>query len=248
MANPKQYNSQTKHYQTSNQTKELTTPKAGQKKFSLRKFIIAVLVLILFIGVVPPIVHWITNFLPITQTKEKTTSSTPAKSQPKRKQKSKLQPKTHSNHPNLKTFQTLQINSKTGTTLTTLEKLWGSPKYKHHYGSEQSASWNKVQKGGSNASVDLQFKNNHAVSKSINNLKVTRKHLISKTDIKNLKKGTSKQKIVQQLGPPNDYTEYGNNHRQEWTYNSGLNGASSASCTLYFSKGLFDKAYIYDME
>lgn len=31
MANPKQYNSQTKHYQTSNQTKELTTPKAGQK-------------------------------------------------------------------------------------------------------------------------------------------------------------------------------------------------------------------------
>ena len=82
MANPKQYNSQTKHYQTSNQTKELTTPKAGQKKFSLRKFIIAVLVLILLIGVVPPIVHWVTNFLPITQTKEKTTSSAPAKYQP----------------------------------------------------------------------------------------------------------------------------------------------------------------------
>lgn len=181
MANPKQYNSQTKHYQTSNQTNGITTPKSSHKKFLLRNFIIAVLVLILLIGVVSPIVHLVTNSWPITRTKEKTTSIALAKPKPESKQKPKPQPKTQSNHPNLKTFQTLQINSKTGTTLTTLGKLWGTPKYKHHDGNEQSASWNKVQKSGSNASLDLQFKNNHAFSKSINNLKVTRKHLISKT-------------------------------------------------------------------
>lgn len=71
MANPKQYNSQTKHYQTSNQTNRITIPKSSHKKFPLRNFIIAVLVLILLIGVVSPIVHLVTNSWPITRTKEK---------------------------------------------------------------------------------------------------------------------------------------------------------------------------------
>lgn len=170
---------------------------------------------------------------------EKKTAS--SKSKPKKQKKSTTT--SDSSEITLKNYNGIYISDKDGLSLDILTKYFGKPASstvsKVNDKQTNMETWTKIANGTKNSKLVVQFYNDHAIEKTISDLKVTRSSKIALTDYVKVDNDQSTDQVIQILGNPNYYSETNLDGTTTtiYKYTSGLNGEDGANCTINFTNG-----------
>lgn len=161
-----------------------------------------------------------------------------SKKQPQKKKKSK-----NNSAITLKQYNGTYISDKDGLSLDILTKLFGKPATssvsKVDDKQTNMETWNNIAGGNKNSKLVIQFYNDHAIEKTISDLKVNRTSKISLIDYAKIDNDQSIDQVIQVLGKPNYYSETNLNGTTTITYKytTGLKGDDGASCTVNLING-----------
>ncbi|GEO77742.1 hypothetical protein FD29_GL001881 [Companilactobacillus mindensis DSM 14500] len=135
----------------------------------------------------------------------------------------------------LKQYNGIYLSQTDGLSQEILGKLFGEPNSTSTSTvqniSTNVVTWNKIADGQLGSNLTVNFTNDHAISKAITGLKVTRNKKLSLADYEKIQNGDSETQLLQNLGKPNGYAEssVNNTTQKEYTYSSGLKGETGAN-------------------
>ncbi|MDT6951595.1 DUF3862 domain-containing protein [Companilactobacillus alimentarius] len=138
----------------------------------------------------------------------------------------------------LKQYNGTYISEKDGMSLNNLIKFFGKPTTsttsKVDGVQTKIETWTKIANGNKNSKLIIHFYNDHAVTKALIGLKVSRSKKISLAQYQQIKTGQTTENIIKKLGKPNDYSESSVNGMQMKVlkYTSGLNGDEGATLSV----------------
>lgn len=146
----------------------------------------------------------------------------------------------------LKQYNGIYLSEKDGLSSEILTEYFGKP-------NESSVSkvddlqtnvdtWEKVANGTKNSKVIVHFYNDHAVTKAISDLKVTRNEKITLKKYQELQNGQTSNDVLNTLGNPNTYSEsmINGTATKVFKYTTGLNGDQGAEITVTFNNDAVD--------
>ncbi|MCP0885883.1 DUF3862 domain-containing protein [Ligilactobacillus sp. WILCCON 0076] len=153
--------------------------------------------------------------------------------------------KKETNKINKDNFDKITVSDSTGTSPSDVKEMFGkSP----NSTSEQTVenvkakmyTWSGVANGDITSSIVIGFENDHAISKAISGLKVTRSSKITLSDFDSLENGTSKADVTSKFGDPNgySYTNIAGQESEIWEYTSGVKGDLGANFSVTFDNGV----------
>ena len=144
----------------------------------------------------------------------------------------------------LNQYNGIYLSETDGLTSATLTKLFGKPD-SNSTSTVQNLqtnvdTWTKIADSQLGANLTVNFSNDHAVSKSINGLKVSRSKKIGLTDYNQIQNNDSEDQLTSKLGKPNGYTEtsVGGTTQKDFTYTSGINGETGANFIVNITNGV----------
>ncbi|WP_125590531.1 DUF3862 domain-containing protein [Companilactobacillus jidongensis] len=143
----------------------------------------------------------------------------------------------------LDNYNGIYLSQTDGLSLASLQKLFGnySSSSDSTIGDVQATSytWKKIANGDLGASLIVGFVNDHAISKSISGLKVSRDKKITLDLYNQIQNGQSEQDVINLLGKPNGYSETSveNTASKVYSYTSDVKGDIGANIVITFTDG-----------
>lgn len=147
----------------------------------------------------------------------------------------------------LEQFNNIALDATNGTTWDTIKPIFGTP-VSHTTANVQDTdvdvqNWDNVANSTSGAMISIGFTANHAVSKTITNLKVTRSSKIDIQKFAEIESDLSEDQVTKILGKPNSYnaSNINGNSLTELTYSSDIKGDSGAKIVITLTNGKVSK-------
>lgn len=138
-------------------------------------------------------------------------------------------------------FNAIKLSENDGTSLKNTEKQFGKKPSSTSTDTidgikSDMNTWDKVANGDLGSAVTVGFSNNHAISKSIDGLKVKRANKITLSDFNSISNGMSKDNIKNKFGEPNGYsiTSISGITSEDWSYTSDIKGDTGANFIITF--------------
>lgn len=141
-------------------------------------------------------------------------------------------------------YNGIYLSETDGLSAATLTKLFGKP-------SSTSTStvqnlqtnvdtWTKIADGQLGANLTVNFSNDHAISKSISGVKITRSKKLGLTEYNQINNNDSEDQVTTELGKPNNYSEtnISGTTQKDLTYTSGINGETGANFIVNITNGV----------
>ncbi len=144
----------------------------------------------------------------------------------------------------LKQYNGLYLSEDGGLSSETLKSIFGSPSSTSNntiQGIKTDVdTWKEVADSDQGATVVVNYSNNHAISKAITKLRVSRSKKISLHNYNKIQNGVSESDIISELGKPNGYSEvvFSGTSTKKLDYTSGINGSSGASVVITLTNGV----------
>ena len=144
----------------------------------------------------------------------------------------------------LNQYNGIYLSETDGLSSATLTKLFGKPSSTSN-STVQSLqtdvdTWTKIADGQLGANLTVNFANNHAISKSISGIKITRSKKLGLTEYNQIQNNDSEDQITSELGKPNNYSEtnVAGTVQKDFTYTSGINGETGANFIVNITNGV----------
>lgn len=140
-------------------------------------------------------------------------------------------------------YNGVYLSQTDGLTLATIEKIFGKPANTTNTTvqniSTNAATWTKIADGGLGATLTINFANDHAISKSLNGLKITRNTKLGLNEYNMVQNDQSQADVISSLGKPNGYSEIiaAGTNTGTMTYSSGINGDTGSNFIINFENG-----------
>ncbi|KRN98378.1 DUF3862 domain-containing protein [Companilactobacillus kimchiensis] len=144
----------------------------------------------------------------------------------------------------LKQYNGIYLSESAGLPSETLNKIFGKPNTTSNSTVQNLqtdvATWTKIADGQLGANMTVNYANNHAVSKAITGLKVTRSQKLDLTEFNKIQNDQSEAQVINDLGKPNGYSEItvGNTTQKDLTYSTGINGETGANFIINLTNGV----------
>lgn len=175
-----------------------------------------------------------------TALKSNSTSTTKVTKKKKSVSKKKTTKKTGVT---LAQYNGIYLSQNDGLSSVTLQQLLGRPS-----GSTTSTvqdlktsvlTWDQVADGELGSKLSVNFASDHAISKTISGLKVSRSQKLGLSQYNTIQNGTSEEEILSILGKPNGYSETAINGAtaKSFTYTSGIKGKVGANFVVTLTNG-----------
>lgn len=139
-------------------------------------------------------------------------------------------------------YNGIYLSQTDGLTMSTIENIFGKPANTTNTTVQDittnAATWTKIANGGLGATLTINFANDHAISKSLNGLKVTRNTKLGLNEFNMIQNDQTQDDVISSLGKPNSYSEtIASQHTATLTYSSGINGQTGANFIINFENG-----------
>lgn len=142
-------------------------------------------------------------------------------------------------------FDSIKLDESNGTSLADVKKTFGKKPNSTSTDTIEGVksdmdTWDGVANGSLASSVIIGFSNDHAISKSINGLKVSRPSKITLDKFNSISNGATKDDVKKTFGEPNGYsiTNLSGLSSENWTYTSGIKGDLGANFVITFQNNV----------
>lgn len=135
----------------------------------------------------------------------------------------------------------IKLSESDGNSVDSVKKAFGKPNSTSTSTVENVKAdmytWNHVANASLGGTVVIGFSNDHAISKSIANLKVSRSKKITLNDFNTIQNGQTKSQVESKFGKPDGYdiSTIAGQTTEIWMYTSGIKGSAGANFNVTFS-------------
>ncbi|MDV6381050.1 DUF3862 domain-containing protein [Pediococcus pentosaceus] len=138
-------------------------------------------------------------------------------------------------------FDSIKLDESNGTSLADVKKTFGGKPDSTSTDTIEGVksdmdTWDKVANGELVSNVVIGFSNDHAISKAITGLKVSRPNKITLDKFNSISNGATKDDVKKAFGEPNGYsiTSLAGESSEDWSYTSGVKGNLGSNFTITF--------------